>query len=326
MRIQFLRFLRFFAAKSPRPNLSTTRLLFGIGYLGSRVANIWRDHSDHTWAFTRRDHFTEEMFVARTLTAQADVTRPETLTCLQQLFAPNGTKIESLLYAVGYDRTAGPDIHSVYAGGLENVLAALPASVTRAIYISTTGVYGTAGGGWVDETTPTDPQRDGGKASLAAEQILAAHPIGRRSAILRLAGIYGPGRVPYLDKLRAGEPIAAPSEGWLNLIHVDDAARIVVAVDRWLADRGESDGPHVFCVSDGSPVVRGEYYAEAARLIGAPLPRFTTPPADSPAAARAGADRRVGNAKLRGLMAAAGISFEYPSYREGLAAILHPAG
>src|SRR5690606_16214094 len=108
-----------------------------------------------------------------------------------------------------------------------------------------------------------------------------------RSAVLRLAGIYGPGRVPYLDKLRANEPIAAPSEGWLNLIHVDDAARIIVAVDRWLAERESSDGPHVFCVSDGSPVARGEYYAEAARLIGAPPPRFTTPPSDSPAAARA---------------------------------------
>ena len=256
-------------------------------------------------------------------TTFGDVTEPETLTSLQKLPALGGTPPESLLYAVGFDRTAGPDIHAVYADGLRNVLTALPPSVTRAIYISTTGVYGTAGGGWVDETTPTDPQRDGGKASQAAEEILAAHPVGKRSAILRLAGIYGPGRVPYLDKLRAGEPIAAPSEGWLNLIHVDDAARIVVAVDRWLAERAASDGPHVFCVSDGSPVVRGEYYAEAARLIGAPLPRFTAPAADSPAAARAGADRRVSNAKLRELMAAAGLAFEYPSHREGLAQILH---
>lgn len=305
--------------------MSATRIIFGIGYLGSRVAKLWHAAGEHSIAFTRRDDPTDAMIEARTFTGQADVTKPETLKWLAQAPALGGEPVESLLYAVGYDRTAGPDIHSVYAEGLRNVLAALPASVTRAIYISTTGVYGTAGGGWVDEQTPTDPQRDGGKASLAAEQILAAHPIGRRSAILRLAGIYGPGRVPYLDKLRAGEPTAAPSEGWLNLIHVDDAARIVVAVDRWLADRGESDGPHVFCVSDGSPVVRGNYYAEAARLIGAPPPRFTAPAVDSPAAARAGADRRVGNAKLRELMSAAGIAFEFPSYREGLAAIL-PTG
>lgn len=303
--------------------MSVTRIIFGLGYLGSRVANIWRDNRDNSWAFTRRDNITEAMIESRALTGQADVTRPETLTCLQNLTTPGGKSAEALLYAVGFDRSASPDIHAVYAGGLKNVLAALPSSVTRAIYISTTGVYGSAGGGWVDETTPTDPQRDGGKASLAAEEVLKAHPLGRRSAILRLAGIYGPGRVPYLEKLRANEPIAAPSEGWLNLIHVDDAARIVVAVDRWLAERAADDGPHVFCVSDGSPVVRGEYYAEAARLIGAPLPRFTTPPADSPAAARAGADRRVNSAKLHAWMAAAGLSLDYPSYREGLAQILH---
>ncbi|HEY1066845.1 MAG TPA: hypothetical protein VGE52_12070, partial [Pirellulales bacterium] len=99
-----------------------------------------------------------------------------------------------------------------------------------------------------------------------------------------------------------------------------------VDVDRWLAERDASDGPHVFCVSDGVPAVRGEYYAEAARLIGAPPPQFTAPPADSPAAARAGADRRVSNAKLRAWMEQAGIALQYPSYREGLAQILHADG
>ena len=253
------------------------------------------------------------------LTAQGDVTDSASLGHMQLIFSPGGTLLESLLYSVGFDRNAGPDIRAVYAGGLLNVLTALPPSVTRAIYISTTGVYGSAGGEWVDEETPTDPQREGGQASLAAERVLAAHPLGRRSVILRLAGIYGPGRVPYLDKLRSGDPIAAPSAGWLNLIHVDDAARIVVAADEWLAAQPPADKPHVFCVSDGHPVVRGEYYAEAARLIGAPPPRFIDPPADSPAAARALADRRVRNDKLRRVL---GVDFTFPTYREGLAAIL----
>jgi nucleoside-diphosphate-sugar epimerase len=191
------------------------------------------------------------------------------------------------------------------------------------IYISTTGVYGPAAGGWVDEQTPPDPQRDGGRASLEAEEVLRRHPLGARSAILRLGGIYGPGRVPYLDKLRAGEPIAAPSAGWLNLIHVEDAARIVVAADRWLTDREAADGPHVFCVTDGSPVIRAEYYAEAARLIGAPPPVFAAPQADSPAAARAAADRRVRNDKT---MRELSLQLAYPSYREGLASILGAGG
>lgn len=298
-----------------------TRILLGCGYLGSRVAKLWRAAGEHTVSTTRGEDFTPEMFEARVFTAQADVTKPETLYWLPDIesLRLGGTPPESLIYAVGYDRTAEPDIHAVYAGGLRNVLAVLSSTVTRAIYISTTGVYGAGDGGWVDEQTPPNPQRDGGRASLAAEQVLAAHPLGRRSAILRLAGIYGPGRVPNLEQLRAGEPIAAPSAGWLNLIHVDDAARVVVAADRWLADRKEADGPHVFCVSDGAPVNRADYYAEAARLAGAPPPKFVDPPADSPATARARSSRRIRSDKVwRELR----LALRYASYREGLAAIL----
>jgi nucleoside-diphosphate-sugar epimerase len=253
------------------------------------------------------------------LTAEGDVTDPDSLRHLPSVSGVCGTPLDSLLYAIGYDRTGRPDIHAVYAGGLKNVLASLPPSVNRVVYISTTGVYGSAGGDRVDESTPPDPHREGGKASLAAEQVLTQHSLGKRSAILRLAGIYGPGRVPYLDKLRGGYPLPVPTEGWLNLIHVDDAARIVVAVDDWLQTQHADEGPHVFCVSDGSPVQRAAYYAEAARLIGAPTPTFCAPAPDSPAAQRATADRRVSNHKL---MRTIGVPLQYPSYREGLAAVL----
>ncbi len=256
--------------------------------------------------------------------AQGDVANPESLRFLASLPALGGTPPESLLFAVGYDRHSAADIHAVYAGGLQNVLAALPPSVTRVVYISTTGVYGPHDGEWVDELTLPDPQRDGGRASLAAEQILAEHPLGRRSVILRMAGLYGPGRVPHLDKLRAGEPLPVPRDGWLNLIHVDDAARIVVAADAWLAARTSSvdavaDGPHIFCVADGAPVRRDHYYREAARRLGAPPPQFAAPPPNSPVTARAGANRRVRNQKMRETFH---LALDFPTYREGLAAIL----
>ncbi|HEY6564245.1 MAG TPA: NAD-dependent epimerase/dehydratase family protein, partial [Pirellulaceae bacterium] len=196
---------------------------------------------------------------------------------------------------------------------------ALPRTVTRVIYISTTGVYGPAGGEWVDETTPPNPQRDGGKASLAAEEILAAHPLGRRSIILRLAGIYGPDRIPYIDKLLAGESLAVPSAGWLNLIHVDDAAAIVVAIDQWASQNPITDGPVMFCVSDGHPVIRGDYYREVARLIGAAELHFVEPDPTSPPAQRARSDKRVSNHKLLNTLP---YQFLYPDYHVGLAAIL----
>lgn len=296
-----------------------TRILIGCGYLGYRIAKLCQQSSDETIATTRREDPSSDMIDAGVFPARADVTQPDTLKWLQFAPALSGQPIESLIYAVGYDRTAGPDIHTVYAQGLENVLNALPPSIERVIYISTTGVYGPASGDWVDETTPPNPQRDGGKASLAAEKILSDHPRGKNSIILRLAGIYGPGRIPYIDQLRAGEPLAVPSEGWLNLIHVDDAAAIVIALDRWASENPISNGPEIFCVSDGHPVIRGDYYREVARLVGAETPRFTPPAIDTPAATRARSDKRISKRKLMNTIS---LSLRYGDYRSGIAAIL----
>ncbi|RIK70204.1 MAG: NAD(P)-dependent oxidoreductase, partial [Planctomycetota bacterium] len=159
-----------------------TKLIFGCGYLGWRVAQLWRAEGRPLAAVTRSPARADEYRRGGLTPIVADVTRPESLIELPEA--------DAVLFAVGYDRSSAADIHTVYADGLKNVLAALPPSATRLIYISTTGVYGSAGGGWVDELTPTDPQRAGGRASLAAEQHLARHPLGRTSAILRLAGIY----------------------------------------------------------------------------------------------------------------------------------------
>jgi nucleoside-diphosphate-sugar epimerase len=293
-----------------------TKLVFGCGYLGLRVARRWRGAGRHVMAVTRSEDCSLELAREGLFTIGADVTQPQSLACLSELPELGGRRVDCVLFAVGYDRSPGQCIERVYAGGVQNVLAALPRSVIRFIYISTTGVYGSGDGGWVDEHTPPDTQRDGGRASLAAEQLLAAHPIGANSVILRLAGLYGPDRVPYIDALRAGQPIAAPTHGYLNLIHVDDAAAAVLAADRL---PGFDDGPRVYCISDGQPVERGEYYREVARQIGAPAPKFIEPDANSPRSARAESNRRVRNTRMLNEL---NVNLAYPDYRAGLAAIL----
>lgn len=277
-----------------------------------RVAERWRDAGVAVHAVTRSESRAADWRGAGLHPIVADVTRPETLGPLARL------EIDTLLFAVGYDRSADPSIHEVYAEGLRSVLAALPAATRRVIYISTTGVYGPADGGWVDEQTPPNPLRDGGRASLAAEQSLATSRFADRGVVLRLAGIYGPDRVPFLKQLEAGQPIEAPSQGWLNLIHVDDAASVVTAAAA-TATGSVENGSQLYCVSDGSPVLRADYYGEVARQIGADPPIFVAPPADSPRAARAAADKRVANRRLRERL---GIELAYPSYREGLASVL----
>ena len=282
-----------------------TKLIIGCGYLGQRVARKWRDAGKAVVVVTRSDSRAEAFRQQGYQAILADVTRPETLTQLPIA--------ESVLFAVGFDRASKNSIQQVYADGLRNVLAALPAKTGRLVYISTTGVYGPADGAWVDEVTPPDPRREGGRASLAAEQLLAAHPLGRRSVILRLAGIYGSARIPFIRELRTNEPIAAPASGWLNLIHVDDAVEVVIAA---YALAPFVDGPRVYCVSDGQPVQRGEFYSELARQIGAQPPRFVEPDTNSPRAARAEANRRIGNERM---LADLRVTLTHPDYRAGLA-------
>src|SRR4029078_1529771 len=148
-------------------------------------------------------------------------------------------------------------------------------------------VFGSAWGTEVDDRAPCNPQRPGGKASLAAEQLLQSSRFASRAIILRLARRYGPGRIPRAADLLAGRPIDAPAHGWLNLVHAEDAARIVLLAE------DHASPPQTYVVSDGHPVQRCEYYAELRRLLSAPPPTFIPPPSDSPAAARAASDKRI---------------------------------
>lgn len=279
-------------------------LVFGCGYLGRRVVQHWLSDGQRVAAITRLAQRAEAWRSEGIEPIVADVTDPASLAALPSA--------ETVLYAVGFDRSAGMTMSRVYVEGLRAVLDALPAEPERFIYISSTGVYGQTDGSWVNEQSPCLPDRENGRVCLAAEQALAQHPLGRRAVVLRMAGLYGPGRLPNQKSLLAGEPIAAPQHGYLNLIHVDDAARLVLAAER------KATPPAMYVAADGQPPQRHEYYAELARLWGAPAPRFAPPPPDDPAAQRAASNRRIdGSRILRDL----DVTLAYPTFREGLAAI-----
>ena len=285
-----------------------TKLVFGCGYLGRRVAKLWRQRGGRVIAVTRSGAKGEGLASDGFEPLVADITRPDTLGPIAKVAG-----IDTVLFAVGFDRNSGgPSIREVYVDGLAAVLQVLPA-VNRFVYISSTGVYGQVAGDVVDESSPCQPTRDGGKACLAAEQLLRQSNVAERTIILRLAGIYGPDRIPRVKELQAGAAIAAPAQGYLNLIHVDDAAQIVLLAEERAAP------PALYCVSDGQAVVRAEYYRELAQLVSAPAPHFIDPAPDSPAAQRAGSDKRVANARL---MKDLSPRLLYPSYREGLRSIV----
>ena len=283
------------------------KLIFGCGYLGRRVARRWLAAGHQVYAVTRRAERAAEFAAEGLVPIVADVTDAGTLGGLPTA--------ETVLFSVGYDRGAGHSMDRVYVEGLRAVLDALPSPGPRLIYTSSTGVFAQDDGSWVDEQSVCKSLRRGGRACLAAERVLAEHPLGRRSIVLRLAGLYGPGRIPRLDDLRAGRPIAAPGHGHLNLIYVDDAASVVLAAEK-------KSGPRLYLVSDGQPTSRRDFYRELARQLDAPPPRFTDPPPDAPAAIRAGSDKRVRNARM---LAELEVSLVCPSFREGLAAAVSEA-
>jgi dTDP-4-dehydrorhamnose reductase len=187
-------------------------------------------------------------------------------------------------------------------------------------YLSTTGVYGDHGGGWVDEDTPARPGNGRGQRRVAAEDAWRAACARCAVDVFRVAGIYGPGRSAF-DDLRAGTARRVDKPGHLfGRIHRDDIAAAVVTA--MAQDR--LPGARILNLADDEPAASAEVTAEAARLLGIEPPPLV-PFADAlPGMSEMGRsfwmeNRRVRSSKTREML---GLRWAYPTYREGLRAIL----
>jgi hypothetical protein len=185
-------------------------------------------------------------------------------------------------------------------------------------YLSTTGVYGDRGGGWVDETAEPSPSGERGRRRVAAEAgwLDLWHSRGVPVHIFRLAGIYGPGRSP-LEALRAGTAKRIDKPGQVfSRIHVEDLARVLAAS----ISRPRPGG--VYNVCDDDPAAPEGVVAHAAALLGVPAPPLVPFEAAglSPMARSFYDDnKRVSNRLIKSEL---GVTLRYPDYRTGLAAIL----
>lgn len=186
-------------------------------------------------------------------------------------------------------------------------------------YLSTTGVYGDHGGGWVDEDTPPSPGQPRSVERLAAERGWQAMALeaGARLDIFRLPGIYGPGRST-LDQVKAGTARRIDKPGqFFSRAHVADIAATVVAA---------MTAPHpggIYNVADDLPVSTGEVVAFACELLGLPVPpsipwEVAVPTMSDMARSFYSESRRVRNERIKREL---GVVLRYPTYREGLRAI-----
>lgn len=185
-----------------------------------------------------------------------------------------------------------------YVDGPARILEALPHTPRRLVLTSTTGVHGVDDGSWVDESSPPDPTRDTARAVLEGEERLRrAGP----TAVVRPAGIYGPGRTRLIDRVRAGEePVAADgTPRWTNRIHRDDLADAMVLVVTHPAP------PPVLLAVDDEPAPRDDVIRHLVDRLGAPAPSTIDVPSPT--------GKRCRNDALRAL----GWVPRFPSFREG---------
>jgi uncharacterized protein YbjT (DUF2867 family) len=188
-------------------------------------------------------------------------------------------------------------------------------------YLSTTGVYGDRGGGWVDEAAALQPSGERGRRRVKAEQgwLDLWHDRGVPVQIFRLAAIYGPGRSPF-EALSAGTARRVDKPGQVfSRIHVDDLARVLLASMR------RPQAGAIYNVCDDDPAAPETVVAYAAALLGVPAPPLV-PLAEAGLSAMALSfyddNKRVRNALIKREL---GVALRYPDYRAGLAAILAEA-
>ena len=235
-----------------------TIVIIGCGDIGKRVARLALAEGAVVHGLVRSPEKAAELekLGIRPIIGKLDA--PETLTNL-----PTGGAV--LFYF------APPPGGGNVDPRIRNFCSAIPPGEgpRTLVYMSTSGVYGDSGGEPVTEDTPPDPQTARGKRRLDAET--AFREWGKKCnvpvVILRVTGIYGPGRYP-VSQLAGGQPVLREELAPLtNRIHQDDLARVCLAA----AAKGE-DGD-IFNVSDGHPTTMTHYFNAAADLLGYPRPR-----------------------------------------------------
>jgi len=286
-------------------NLNRAMLIIGCGYIGMRVGRAYLDRGAAVRGVVRTPESARNVAGAGIPAIALDLAQDD----LSPL-APGAERVFHFAPPPPRGRDDWWTRRLVEAFGHQGHPAKL-------VYISTTGVYGDCGGAWVDESRPPNPVADRAWRRLDAERILTewSRTTGADLVILRVAGIYGPGRLP-LDRIRHGLPLVREEEApYSNRIHADDLIEVCVAA----MDRGPNGA--VYNVCDGCPTTMTDYFFRVADAAGLPRPPVI-PLAAAEGQLSAGMlsymreSRRLSN---RRMLEDLGVTLKFPSLAEGLA-------
>lgn len=284
--------------------MSARALIAGAGYVGSELARILVAAGDEVTVLRR----SATPPPAGALAFRADLAEPGALAAL----AP----ADLVFYTAAADARDDAAYERAYVTGVARLverLARWPHPPRRLLYVSSTAVYAQACGEWVDETSPAEPAGFAGRRLLEGEARALAAPFP--ASVLRLGGIYGPGRTSLIERTLRGDSRGASR--FTNRIHRDDAAAALAHLAALPAPAACHLGV------DCEPAPEAEVLGWLAARLGVRLATTDDTPASARAETRgARGNKRCSNARLL----ATGFRFRYPTYREGYAALLSDRG
>ncbi len=288
-------------------------LIVGCGYVGRQVGVELGRQGHHVCGVRRNPAGNADLEAAGIEPVNADISVPGALDRVPGPF-------DWVVLCAGASGSGTGEYRSVYREGALNLTAWLrERPVCKLVYTSSTGVYGQTDGSVVDEASLTAPGTPVGEVLLDAEQVLltAAMEGAVPAVVLRVAGIYGPGRGYWLKQFLAGEArIEGSGQRVLNMIHRDDVAGAIIAA----LERGATG--EIYNAVDDEPVAQAELLRWLAQTLGRPVPPSA---AEEPGVKRPRGmtSKRILNRKLR---EATGWTLRYPTFREGFAAELERLG
>lgn len=271
--------------------------------MGNALASLLVEEGRTVWGMRRNP----EALAPGVRPVAADVSRPSGLDGLPR-------RVDAVVYAVSPDAASEEAYRAAYVEGPAHLLDALArrgARPGRLLFVTSTAVYGREDGSWVDETSPTDPESFRGRVLLEGEEAVRARSDG--CVVLRLGGIYGPGRTRLVDRVRSGEARCSGGEPrYSNRIHRDDCAGAL----RHLLDLSEPRP--LYLGVDREPAERCQVLRWLARRLGVPEPPVVE--------GDGGGGRRSNKRCSSDRLVEDGYDFLYPTYREGYGDLLAARG
>jgi nucleoside-diphosphate-sugar epimerase len=278
-------------------------IVVGVGDIGGSLACQLADEGHHVWGMRRTDkpigHGVKILSV--------DVSEPDTLSMPED--------IDYVVFCVAAPVFTDEGYRKYYQVGLRNILTLLKyhdQKPKRIIFVSSTSVYQQHDAQWVDELSPVEPLNFAGKNMLAAEELLKEFQFPH--TVVRLSGIYGPGRYKLINQARAGGHCDPVPETWTNRIHRDDAvAGLHFLLQKDFNNEALDD---LYLLTDKEPSALHNVLDWLKERIG-----DVELDSDGPEVTRRGS-KRCSSVRLQDL----GFTFKYPTYRSGYEQVLIDLG